>query len=92
MTSLAERLRDRRLDAAPTRAQSIAFGASGFPTQLMTQTFSAFVVYFYVSHLAVPAAWVAVAMVAHGILNAALNPLVGALSDRIRTPWGRRIP
>jgi GPH family glycoside/pentoside/hexuronide:cation symporter len=89
---LGERLRDRRLDAAPTRAQSIAFGASGFPTQLMAQTFSAFVVYFYVSHLAVPAAWVAAAMIAHGILNAVLNPVVGALSDRLRTPWGRRVP
>jgi GPH family glycoside/pentoside/hexuronide:cation symporter len=86
------RLRDRRLDAAPTRAQSIAFGASGFPTQLMTQTFSAFVVYFYVAQLAVPAGWVAAAMIAHGILNAVLNPIVGALSDRLRTPWGRRIP
>ncbi|MES2867287.1 MFS transporter [Microbacterium profundi] len=90
--SLAARIRDRRLDAAPTRAQSVAFGASGFPIQLMAQTFSAFVVYFYVAHLAVPAEWVAAAMIAHGILNALLNPLVGALSDRIRTPWGRRIP
>ncbi|MDQ0642840.1 MFS transporter [Microbacterium murale] len=90
--SLAARIRDRRLDAAPTRAQSMAFGASGFPIQLMSQTFSAFVVYFYVAHLAVPAEWVAAAMIAHGILNALLNPLVGALSDRIRTPWGRRIP
>ncbi|WP_314649934.1 MFS transporter [uncultured Microbacterium sp.] len=92
MSTLTERLRDRRLDAAPSRAQSIAFGASGFPTQLMTQTFSAFVVYFYVSHLAVPAGWVAAAMIAHGVLNAVLNPIVGALSDRLRTPWGRRIP
>lgn len=92
MSALTTRLRERRLDAAPTRAQSIAFGASGFPTQLMTQTFSAFVVYFYVSQLAVPAGWVAAAMIAHGILNAALNPLVGALSDRLRTAWGRRVP
>ncbi|WP_282847601.1 MFS transporter [Microbacterium oxydans] len=92
MTSLRERVRDRRLDAAPTRAQTIAFGASGFPTQLMAQTFSAFVVYFYVSHLAVPATGVAIAMIAHGVLNAVLNPLVGTISDRLRTPWGRRIP
>ena len=92
MTSLIARLRDRRLDAAPRTAQSVTFGLSGFPTQLMAQTFSAFIVYFYVSHLAVPAGWVAVALIAHGILNALLNPVVGALSDRIRTPWGRRIP
>lgn len=92
MTSLVGRLRGRRLDAAPTRAQSLAFGASGFPTQLMAQTFSAFVVYFYVSHLAVPAGWVAVAMIAHGILNAVLNPVVGAFSDRLHTSWGRRVP
>ena len=92
MTSLTTRLRDRRLDAVPTRAQAIAFGASGFPTQLMAQTFSAFVVYFYVTHLGVAPGWVAAAMIAHGVLNAVLNPVVGALSDRIRTPWGRRIP
>ncbi|WP_223585846.1 MFS transporter [Microbacterium sp. OVT16B] len=85
-------LRDRRIDEAPPRAQTIAFGASGFPTQLMAQTFSAFVVYFYVTHLGVPPGWVAAAMIAHGILNAVLNPVVGALSDRIRTPWGRRVP
>jgi len=91
MTSLTA-LRDRRLDAAPSRAQSIAFGASGFPTQLMAQTFSAFVVYFYVTHLGVPPGGVAAAMIAHGVLNAVLNPVVGALSDRLRTPWGRRVP
>lgn len=85
-------IRDRRLDSAPTRAQSVAYGVSGFPTQLMAQTFSAFVVYFYVTRLDVPPTWVAAAMIAHGILNALLNPLVGALSDRIRTAWGRRIP
>ncbi len=85
-------IRDRRIEAAPSRAQSIAFGASGFPIQLMAQTFSAFVVYFYVARLAVPAEWVAGAMIAHGVLNALLNPVVGALSDRSRTPWGRRVP
>ncbi|MFE6997088.1 MFS transporter [Microbacterium sp. NPDC057659] len=90
--SLVTGIRDRRLEGAPTRTQSIAFGASGFPIQLMSQTFSAFVVYFYVAHLGVPAGWVAVAMIAHGILNAVLNPVVGALSDRLRTPWGRRVP
>lgn len=92
MSRWAARLRDRRLDAAPRRAQTIAFGASGFPIQLMAQTFSAFVVYFYVAELGVPAAWVAAAMIGHGILNAMLNPVVGAASDRMRTPWGRRVP
>lgn len=90
--SLTSRIRDRRLDAAPRRSESLAFGASGFPIQLMGQTFSAFIVYFYVAHLGVAAEWVAAAMIAHGILNALLNPVVGAMSDRIRTPWGRRVP
>ncbi|QDZ16696.1 MFS transporter [Humibacter ginsenosidimutans] len=58
----------------------------------MAQTFAAFVVYFYVEHLGVPAAWVAGAMVAHGILSAVLNPALGAVSDRARTRWGRRVP
>ncbi|MGM1017818.1 MAG: MFS transporter [Actinomycetota bacterium] len=90
--SLGTRIRDRRLQDAPRRAQTLAFGASAFPVQLMAQTFSAFVVYFYVTHLGVPPEWVAAAMIAHGILNALLNPIVGAVSDRLRTPWGRRVP
>ncbi|MDL9981513.1 MFS transporter [Microbacterium sp. ASV49] len=90
--SLVARIRDRRIAGAPARAQTVAFGASSFPIQLMSQTFAAFVVYFYVSHLAVPAGWVAAAMIVHAVLNAALNPLVGAISDRHRTAWGRRVP
>lgn len=89
---LLARVRDRRLVGAPSRAQVIAYGASSFPSSLLSQTFSAFVVYFYVEHLGVSAGWVAGAMVAHGILNAVLNPLVGAVSDRRRTRWGRRVP
>lgn len=91
-TGVLARLRDRRLDGAPTRAQAVAYGASAFPANLMLQTFSAFVVFFYVDHLGVPAGWVAGAMVAHGVLNAVLNPVVGAASDRRRTRWGRRVP
>ncbi|OLT53152.1 MFS transporter [Cellulosimicrobium sp. CUA-896] len=86
------RLRDRRLDGVPTRARTVAYGASAFPANLLLQTFSAFVVYFYVDRLGVPAGWVAGAMVAHGVLNALLNPVVGAASDRRRTRWGRRVP
>ncbi|MGN6239457.1 MAG: MFS transporter [Cellulosimicrobium cellulans] len=89
---LLARMRDRRLVGAPSRARTIAYGASAFPSNLLMQTFSAFVVYFYVDHLGVRAGWVAGAMVAHGILNALLNPLVGAASDRRRTRWGRRVP
>nr|WP_194719959.1 MFS transporter [Cellulosimicrobium arenosum] len=89
---MVARWRDRRLVGAPTRAQTLAYGASAFPANLLTQTFSAFVVYFYVDHLGVAAGWVAGAMIAHGILNAVLNPLVGACSDRRRTRWGRRVP
>ena len=89
---LLARLRDRRLVGEPTRAQTVAYGASAFPANLLLQTFSAFVVYFYVDRLGVPAGWVAGAMIAHGILNALLNPVVGAASDRRRTRWGRRVP
>ena len=70
---LLARVRDRRLVGAATRAQTVAYGASAFPANLLLQTFSAFVVYFYVDHLGVPAGWVAGAMVAHGVLTAVLN-------------------
>jgi Na+/melibiose symporter-like transporter len=39
-----------------------------------------------------PALWVGTAIMATLILDAFVDPLMGQLSDRLRTPWGRRHP
>jgi Na+/melibiose symporter-like transporter len=50
------------------------------------------VLLFYNQVKGVPAAWVSLAVSVTMIVNAAWDPLIGHLSDTLRTPWGRRHP
>lgn len=72
--------------------QKIAYSTGAFAINLFTQTFATYAVFFYVDQLQVNADWVGLVMGALGILNALLNPLLGHLSDRTHTRFGRRVP
>lgn len=53
---------------------------------------SSFFFLYYVDHLKVDPVRFAVLMSAFAVYNAVDNPVIGYLSDRTRTRWGRRIP
>ncbi|MFD1175526.1 MFS transporter [Paenibacillus puldeungensis] len=72
--------------------QKVAYSSGNLAVNLMSQAFATYLVYYYVDVLGLRPAWVSLAMVFHGILGAILNPLIGHLSDRTRTRFGRRIP
>lgn len=72
--------------------QKVAYSSGNLAVNLMSQAFATYLVYYYVDVLGVRPAWISLAMVFHGVLNAVLNPLFGHLSDRTRTRFGRRIP
>lgn len=74
------------------RGQMLAYGSGNLSVNLLSQAFATFATFYYVDHLGVDPSLIGVAMVIHGIVNAVLNPLVGHLSDRTRTRWGRRVP
>ncbi|WP_211592580.1 MFS transporter [Microbispora sp. H10836] len=74
------------------RGQVLAYGAGNLSVNLLSQAFATFATFYYVDHLGVDPSLIGVAMVIHGIVNALLNPLVGHVSDRTRTRWGRRVP
>ncbi|GAA4076539.1 MFS transporter [Nonomuraea soli] len=70
----------------------IRYGSGNLAVNLLTQAFATFATFYYIDHLGVDPALIGLAMVVHGALNAVLNPLVGHLSDRTRSRWGRRVP
>lgn len=74
------------------RGQVLAYGAGNLSVNLTSQAFATFGTFYYVDHLGVNPKLIGLAMVVHGIVNAVLNPLVGHVSDRTRTRWGRRVP
>jgi GPH family glycoside/pentoside/hexuronide:cation symporter len=51
-----------------------------------------FVPAFYADELGLPLAAVGVAIAASRLLDVVTDPLIGSLSDRVRTRWGRRKP
>lgn len=51
-----------------------------------------FIPSFYADDLAFPLASVGIAIAASRILDVFTDPIIGILSDRLQTPWGRRKP
>ncbi|MFB4279586.1 MFS transporter [Nonomuraea sp. MTCD27] len=70
----------------------IRYGSGNLAVNLLGQAFATYATFYYIDHLGVDPALIGLAMVIHGALNAVLNPLVGHLSDRTRSRWGRRLP
>jgi Na+/melibiose symporter-like transporter len=73
-------------------SKKVAFSAGNFSVNLIYQAFATYIVFYYVDVLRVKPGWISLAMVIHGIFNAVLNPLIGHISDRTKSRWGRRIP
>ncbi len=67
-----------------------SFGSLG--ASLPNQAFSAYAIYFYVDQLKAPPVGLGAIMTLYGLWNAFNDPMLGYLSDRTQTRWGRRIP
>jgi Na+/melibiose symporter-like transporter len=64
---------------------SVAFGVKD-------QGFAYFLLFFYNQVVGVPSAWVSSAIAAALVVDAFADPIVGQISDNLRTRWGRRHP
>ncbi len=75
------------------RLRSIAYGAGNLGVALFFNTTQTWLIFFYVDIVRLDARLVGLAFaLAYGVWNAINDPLVGVLSDRTRTRWGRRVP
>lgn len=80
------------MNTPDARRGAISYGLGNLGTNIYSQAFATFILFFYVDHLRAPLGPITLAMSIQSVWHAVLNPMTGLLSDRTRSRWGRRIP
>ena len=83
------------MSSAPARLtfrEKLAYGLGDTASNFYFQAFNLFLVYYYTDIFGLPSAAVGTLMFVAPILVAALNPVIGLLSDRTETRWGKFRP
>jgi glycoside/pentoside/hexuronide:cation symporter, GPH family len=74
------------------RRGGFLYSLANLGTSLSSFVVSTYVGYFYIAVVGLPPRWVGWGLFLFSWWNAINDPLVGWLSDRTRTRWGRRVP
>jgi GPH family glycoside/pentoside/hexuronide:cation symporter len=77
---------------ASSLRQSARYAVGGAPEGLKSAVFDLFVLFYYNQLLGLPGTWAGLALAFSLIVEASVNPLIGAWSDGLRSKWGRRHP
>lgn len=72
--------------------EKLSYGSGDFGFNLYWSTISAFLLIFYTDSFGLPAAAAGTMLLATKIVDAFVDPVVGAMADRTRSTWGRFRP
>ncbi|MFH1387474.1 MAG: MFS transporter [bacterium] len=72
--------------------KKIAYSFGAASSAIAYQSFSVFVIFFYVDVMKLPVYYAGVGMLIFAFWNAVNDPIIGFLSDNTRSHFGRRIP
>jgi len=72
--------------------KKLLYSSGSIGSSLAHQALSAYLYFFYVDVSRMAPAVVSLGLVLYSLWNAVNDPLLGFISDRTRTRWGRRIP
>ncbi|OGB89818.1 hypothetical protein A2625_05140 [candidate division WOR-1 bacterium RIFCSPHIGHO2_01_FULL_53_15] len=72
--------------------KKLAYSLGAVATAVSYQAFSTYILFFYVDVAKMPVYLAAAGMLVFAIWNAINDPVIGYLSDRTRSHWGKRLP
>ncbi len=75
-----------------TVKQRWLYSIANLGNTLMGQTVGAYMLFYYVDVKKLPATWYGTALLFYSVYDALNNPVLGYISDRTKSRWGRRIP
>ncbi|MBM4412652.1 MAG: MFS transporter [Chloroflexi bacterium] len=76
----------------PTRRESWLYAIANLGGSIPYQAFGAVVLFYYTDVKQLSPAVAAIIMTIYAVWNAVNNPIIGHISDRTNTKWGRRLP